>query len=165
MKRIINVVEYNKASLGIRLANNFLDFILLYVINYLLSIVSNFLYEVTSIEFFYLYSNGNILWQILIGNFNYFLYYFLMENYLDGRTVAKYITGTKVISTDGTKPTTQQIIYRSLSRIVPFDALSFLGENGWHDKWSDTRVINIKNYQAEIQAKSEIEALGKKEIA
>ncbi|SMO62113.1 Uncharacterized membrane protein YckC, RDD family [Chryseobacterium rhizoplanae] len=165
MKRILNVVEYNKASLGIRLANNFLDFILLYVINYLLSIVSNFLYEVTSIEFFYLYSNGNILWQIVIGNFNYFLYYFLMENYLDGRTVAKYITGTKVISTDGTKPTTQQIIYRSLSRIVPFDALSFLGENGWHDKWSETRVINIKNYQAEIQAKSEIEALGKKEIA
>jgi uncharacterized RDD family membrane protein YckC len=88
-----------------------------------------------------------------------------MENNLNGRTVAKYITGTQVISTDGTKPTTRQIIYRSLSRIVPFDALSFLGENGWHDKWSETRVINIKNYQAEIQAKREIEDLGKKEIA
>ncbi|WP_431610788.1 RDD family protein [Chryseobacterium sp. 'Rf worker isolate 10'] len=165
MKRILNVVEYNKASSGIRLANNFLDLIVLYIINYLLSTVSNLLYEATSIEFFYFYSNGNLLGQILIGNFNYCLYYFLMENYLDGRTVAKYITGTKVISTDGTKPTTQQIIYRTLSRIVPFDGLSFLGVNGWHDKWSDTRVINIKNYQAEIQAKSEIEALGKKEIA
>ncbi|WP_426481730.1 RDD family protein [Chryseobacterium sp. R2ACT005] len=165
MKRILNVVEYNKASSWIRLANNFLDLIILYAINYLLSIVSNFLYEVTSIEFFYFYSNGNILWQLFIGNFNYCLYYFLMENYLDGRTIAKYITGTKVISTDGTKPTTQQIIYRSLSRIVPFDGLSFLGVNGWHDSWSYTRVINVKNYQAEIQAKSEIEALGKKEIA
>ncbi|CAI8728285.1 RDD family protein [Chryseobacterium sp. IT-36CA2] len=165
MKTILNVVEYNKASSGIRLANNFLDLIVLYIINYLLSTVSNLLYEVTSIEFFYFYSNGNMLWQLLIGNFNYCLYYFLMENYLDGRTVAKYITGTKVISTDGTKPTTQQIIYRSLSRIVPFDGLSFLGVNGWHDSWSDTRVINLKNYQAEIQAKSEIEALGKKEIA
>ncbi|TZF99975.1 RDD family protein (plasmid) [Chryseobacterium panacisoli] len=165
MKRILNIVEYNKASSWMRLANNFLDFIILYVINYILSIISNFLYEVTSIEFFYLYSNGNILWQFFIGNFNYCLYYFLMENYLDGRTVAKYITGTKVISTDGTKPTTRQIILRSLSRIVPFDGLSFLGVNGWHDSWSYTRVINIKNYQAEIQAKSEIEALGKKEIA
>lgn len=165
MKTILNVVEYNKASSGIRLANNFLDLIVLYIINYLLSTVSNLLYEATSIEFFYFYSNGNLLWQILIGNFNYCLYYFLMENYLDGRTVAKYITGTKVISTDSTKPTTQQIIYRSLSRIVPFDGLSFLGVNGWHDSWSETRVINIKNYQAEIQAKSEIEALGKKEIA
>ncbi|RLJ33960.1 putative RDD family membrane protein YckC [Chryseobacterium sp. 7] len=165
MKRILNVVEYNKASSGIRLANNFLDLIVLYIVNYILSSVSNLLYEATSIEFFYFYSNGNLLWQILIGNFNYCLYYFLMENYLDGRTVAKYITGTKVISTDGTKPTTQQIVYRTLSRIVPFDGLSFLGVNGWHDTWSDTRVINIKNYQAEIQAKSEIEDLGKKEIA
>ncbi|WP_288447482.1 RDD family protein [uncultured Chryseobacterium sp.] len=165
MRRILNVVEYNKASLGIRLANNFLDLVILYIVNYLLSTISNLLYEVTSIEFFYFYSNGNMLWQILIGNFNYCLYYFLMENYLDGRTVAKYITGTKVISTDGTKPSTRQIMYRSLSRIVPFDGLSFLGENGWHDKWSETRVINLKNYQAEIQAKSEIEALGKKEIA
>ncbi|RQO36813.1 hypothetical protein DBR39_17220 [Chryseobacterium sp. KBW03] len=165
MKRILNVVEYNKASSLVRLANNFLDLIILYVINYLLSIASNLLYEVTSIEFFYFYSNGNIVWQLFIGNFNYCLYYFLMENYLDGRTVAKYITGSKVISTDGTKPTTKQIIYRSLSRIVPFDGLSFLGVNGWHDSWSDTRVINIKNYQAEIQAKSEIEALGRKEIA
>jgi hypothetical protein len=165
MKGILNVVEYNKASLGVRLANNFLDLVVLYIVNYLFSTISNLLYEVTSIEFFYFYSNGNMLWQILIGNFNYCLYYFLMENYLDGRTVAKYITGTKVISTDGTKPSTRQIIYRSLSRIVPFDGLSFLGENGWHDKWSETRVINLKNYQAEIQAKSEIEALGKKEIA
>lgn len=165
MKRILNVVEYNKTSSWTRLANYFLDLIMLYAINYLLSILANFLYEVTSIEFFYFYSNGNIVWQLIIGNFNYCLYYFLMENFLDGRTVAKYITGTKVISTDGTKPTTQQIIYRSLSRIVPFDGLSFLGVNGWHDSWSDTRVINIKNYQAEIQAKREIEDLGKKEIA
>ncbi|WP_238594294.1 RDD family protein [Chryseobacterium indologenes] len=54
------------------------------------------------------------------------MYYFLMENFLDGRTVAKYITGTKVISTDGTKPTTQQFFYRSLSRIVPLMGYLFL---------------------------------------
>ncbi len=46
-----------------------------------------------------------------------------------------------------------------------FDGISFLGVNGWHDSWSDTRVINIKNYQAEIQAKREIEDLGRKEFA
>ncbi|WP_079243113.1 RDD family protein [Chryseobacterium indologenes] len=77
-------------------------------------------------EFFYFYSNGNIIWQLFIGNFNYCVYYFLMENFLDGRTVAKYITGTKVISTDGTKPTTQQFFYRSLSRIVPLMGYLFL---------------------------------------
>ncbi|AZA90866.1 RDD family [Chryseobacterium nakagawai] len=165
MKRILNIVEYNKASLWIRLANNFIDVIIIYIINYLLSIICNFLYKITSIEFFYFYSNGSILWSFFIGNFNYCLYYFLMENYFDGKTVSKYITGTKVISTDGTKPTTQQITYRTLSRIVPFDGLSFLGINGWHDSWSDTRVINLKNYMSEIQAKSEIDSLGEKEIA
>ncbi|AZB10076.1 RDD family protein [Chryseobacterium sp. G0162] len=165
MKRILNIVEYNKASLWIRFANNFIDVIIIYIVNYLLSSICNFLYNITSLEFFYFYSNGGFLWSLFIGNFNYYLYYFLMENYLDGKTISKYITGTKVISTDGTKPTTQQIMYRSLSRIVPFDGLSFLGVNGWHDSWSDTRVINLKNYMAEIQAKSEIDTLGKKEIA
>ncbi|MDM1554558.1 MULTISPECIES: RDD family protein [Chryseobacterium] len=165
MKRILNVVEYNKASLWIRLANNFIDLIIIYIANYFLSVICHFLYKVTSIEFFYFYNNGSFLWKLFIGNFNYILYYFLMENYLDGRTISKYITGTKVISTDGTHPTTQQIIYRTLSRVIPFDGLSFLGVNGWHDSWSDTRVINLKNYMAEIQAKSEIDSLGKKEIA
>lgn len=87
-----------------------------------------------------------------------------MEYYL-GRTLAKYITGTKVISIDGEKPTFMQILGRTFSRIVPFDALSFLGENGWHDSWSDTRVIDIKKYTTETQMKREIENIGVKEIA
>lgn len=165
MKRILNIVEYNKASLWIRLANNFIDLIIIYIVNYLLSVICHFLYKLTSIELFYFYNNGSFLWELFIGNLNYCLYYFLMERYLDGRTISKYITGTKVISTDGSKPTSQQIMYRTLSRLVPFDALSFLGINGWHDSWSYTRVINLKNYITEIQAKREIDSLGKKEIA
>ena len=73
--------------------------------------------------------------------------------------------GSKVIMTDGTEPTLKDYLIRNICRLVPFDGLSFLGENGWHDSWSDTRVISIKNYQAEKQAKSDIEDLGKKEIA
>ena len=53
-------------------------------------------------------------------------------------------------------------IFQELFLLIHFP---FFGENGWHDKWSETRVINMKNYQAEIQAKKEIEDLGKKEIA
>ncbi|MCJ7933220.1 MAG: RDD family protein [Chryseobacterium sp.] len=165
MRKILTIVEYNKASLGIRFVNNLLDLIVLIVINVIISNISNILYEITSVDFFYFYSNGGIFWELFIGNFNCFLYYFLMENYLDGRTVGKYITGTKAISTDGTKPTTQQIVYRNLARLIPFDGLSFFGVNGWHDSWSDTRVIDLKKYHAEIQAKSEIDRLGQKEIA
>jgi len=44
---------------------------------------------------------------------------------------------------DGNKPSFGLILGRSLSRIIPFDALSFLGANaiGWHDTISKTRVI------------------------
>jgi uncharacterized RDD family membrane protein YckC len=103
------------------------------------------------------------LQDILITSFVYFLYLLLMEYFTKGRTVGKYITGTKVISTDGLEPTFQDYFIRNISRFVPFDALSFFGENGWHDNWSDTRVINIKNYEAESQAKDEINSLGTKE--
>lgn len=164
MKRILNTVEDNKASLGIRFLNNLLDLFTLIILNFMLTIVSDILYMITEIKYFYFYGNGGIWWELFIGNLNCFIYYYLMEIFLNGRTVGKYITGTKVISIDGTKPTSQQIIYRSLVRIVPFDSLSFFGINGWHDSWTDTRVINVKNYITEIQAKSEIDSLGMKEI-
>lgn len=68
--------------------------------------------------------------------------YFVSEFYT-GKTLGKLITGTKVISTDDDKPTTQQILYRTLSRIVPFEPFSmFFSNTAWHDDWSDTVVVN-----------------------
>lgn len=164
MIRISNIVEHNKAQLGLRFLNNLLDYVILLAINFALVALSRILFELTSFQYFYLYVDGGPFWDILSGTINCFLYYFLMEKFLDGRTVGKYITGTKAISVDGTRPTTEQYVYRNLARLVPFDALSFFGVNGWHDSWSNTRVINVKNYNTEIQAKSEIERLGEKEI-
>ena len=34
------------------------------------------------------------------------------------------------------------IAVRSLCRLIPFDAFSFLGEKGWHDSLSNTEVVN-----------------------
>lgn len=164
MRRFLKIVEDNKASLGIRFLNNLLGLLTLIILNFIITIVSDILYMITEIKYFYFYGNGGIWWELFIGNINCFIYYYLMENFFNGRTVGKYITGTKVISIDGAQPTSKQIIYRSLARIVPFDSLSFFGTNGWHDSWTDTRVINIKNYESEKQAKREIDDLGKKEI-
>ena len=94
-----------------------------------------------------------------------FLYFFLWEKFSEGKTPGKYITGTIVISTDGQKPTTKQYLSRSLYRIIPFEAFTFFGSDGWHDSMSDTRVIDYKNYEAEKQTTSDIESLGNKEIA
>ncbi|GAB0155470.1 hypothetical protein CHRYSEOSP005_07310 [Chryseobacterium sp. Alg-005] len=166
MRRILKIVEDNRASTGIRFSNYIIDSIVLIIVNMILSFIALFLYEITALTFFDFYNNGGLLWEIVSGNIICAIYYYLWERFSDGRTVGKYLTNTKVISTDGLQPSAQQILYRSLSRIVPFDAISFLGGgNGWHDSWSDTRVIDIKKYNAERQTKEEINSIGEKEIA
>src|SRR4051812_10617523 len=77
----------------------------------------------------------------LSGVLGLFGYHFLFEVTL-GRTPAKFITGTRVVSADGARPSAMQILGRTLARYVPFEPLSFVfgGDppNGWHDKWSRT---------------------------
>lgn len=167
MRKYLQIVNRHKASFGSRLTNYFLDRFFIYVIFY----AAIFLFGI-----FYVFVFGedidsekiedddaiNLAFVFMYLLFS-FLYFYLMEYYY-GRTIAKYITGTKVISIDGNPPTSKQIIARTFSRAVPFNAWSFLGENGWHDSWSETRVINIKNYESERQAKEDINSLGTKEI-
>ena len=59
--------------------------------------------------------------------------------YFCGRTLGKFITGTKVVSADGETPTASQIVGRTFCRMIPFEAFSFARETcpvGWHDKFS-----------------------------
>ncbi|WP_449401403.1 RDD family protein [Chryseobacterium wanjuense] len=155
---------------GVRFGNFIIDRVVIYVLFLAFGFFASLTYQILGIEFFINIalelSSVNKFMDILITTTVYFLYVFLMEYFTKGRTIGKYITGSKVISTDGTQPTLQDYFIRNISRFVPFDALSFLGGgNGWHDSWSDTRVIHIKNYKAELQSKSEIESIGTKEIA
>lgn len=166
MRKHLKIVEDNKASQGIRLANYIIDLIALMIINIILSLISIFLYNLTSNSFFYyFYNNSSFLWDYMMGIMVATIYYFLCENFSNGRTLGKLITNTKVLSIDGTKPSTTQILYRSLCRAVPFNAFSFLGYNGWHDSWTETRVINITKYNEAVNAKIEIDNIGIKEIA
>jgi uncharacterized RDD family membrane protein YckC len=75
------------------------------------------------------------------------LVYFTLFEYLFGRTPAKWITGTKVVTHTGGKPDFMKVILRTLYRIVPFEPFSFLGGNtsGWHDRWSGTLVVDLRN--------------------
>lgn len=76
---------------------------------------------------------------------SFFFYYFVMELAF-GRTVGKFITGTKVVRADGSHPSAGQIVGRTLSRIIPFEAFSFFSSPcvGWHDSLSGTRVIKTR---------------------
>ncbi len=93
-------------------------------------------------------SEDNKLVDWLFGVFLALLYYPFFET-LFGRTPAKWITGTKVVSLDGSKPGLGKILGRTLSRLVPFEPFSFLGssDSGWHDQWSDTVTVDLRNPQ------------------
>jgi uncharacterized RDD family membrane protein YckC len=69
-----------------------------------------------------------------------FAYYALTEGFL-GRTPAKFLTRTRVISIRGGPPTFAAVLLRSLVRLAPFEPFSFLGGEGWHDRASRTRVV------------------------
>lgn len=169
MKKLLRIVENNKATKWQRFAHFIIDRVVVYLIFVIFGFLCALTYKIFGTTYFvniaYNLSSVGKLMDIVITSTVYFFYVLLMEYFTKGRTVGKYLTGCKVIATDGIEPSFQDYFIRNLYRLIPFDSLSFLGKNGWHDDWSDTRVINYKNYKAEIQAKSEIESLGAKEIA
>lgn len=81
----------------------------------------------------------------LYGALLLFIYYYGMEWAMKGKTIGKFFTNTRTVMADGSPLTSTAILKRSASRIVPFDAFSFLGQksNGWHDKWSNTAVVHL----------------------
>jgi len=74
------------------------------------------------------------------------LSYYIGTEALFQRTLAKFLTSTRVVNVDGQRPTFGQIVGRNLARFIPFEAFSFLGIKpvGWHDSLSGTRVIDSR---------------------
>jgi uncharacterized RDD family membrane protein YckC len=70
-----------------------------------------------------------------------FAYFYGLENSL-GQTVGKMITKTKVVNLDGAKPTTQQMLVRTFSRVIPLEPVLLIGGKWLHDSLSQTRVVN-----------------------
>ncbi|MCB1275798.1 RDD family protein [Prosthecobacter sp.] len=87
----------------------------------------------------------NTLQDMLITGLAGVVYYGCLEGAW-GRSLGKWITGTKVVTVSGEPLKFGTVLGRSLVRMVPFEAFSFLGgdASGWHDKWSGTRVIDLR---------------------
>jgi uncharacterized RDD family membrane protein YckC len=117
--------EWVDAGQGVRFMNNVFDTLILAVIGAAMSSV------------------GNEWIDILLPMLVTFVYYAGFEAAF-GRTPAKWITRSSVVTTAGLKPRVTQILGRTLVRFVPFEAFSFLSgrfPRGWHDRWSGTRVV------------------------
>jgi uncharacterized RDD family membrane protein YckC len=87
--------------------------------------------------------------QMAVGYFIFFAsyigYYAFMETKYQ-KTIGKFITKTKVVNKNGTKPEGGDILRRTFCRLIPFDRISFLfTSNGFHDRLSDTTLIKEEN--------------------
>jgi hypothetical protein len=87
--------------------------------------------------------------QMLLGYlllFTSFMgYYTFMETKYQ-KTIGKFMTKTKVVNKNGSKPEVGDIVRRTFYRLIPFDRISFLfSPNGFHDRLSDTTIIKDEN--------------------
>lgn len=102
--------------------------------------------------------------EYLLGITITLFYYGLTEMYFS-RTIAKYFTKTLVVMEDGSRPGRDTIIKRTLCRLIPFDALTFLGSNsrGWHDSFSNTYVVQKHKFNEKKSLFDSFEEIGKTE--
>ena len=167
MARILQVVTRNKADKIYRFINYIVDFIISILIIWVLiavyALLKHFVSGVELEQTAYDLERVNGFLDRVVTLLLYAFIMFLTEKITNGRSLGKLLTGTKVIKTDGSTLTTDDLLKRNFSRAIPFDGFSFLGNNGWHDSWSDTRVVRIKDYEAALKLEKEMEMLGSTE--
>lgn len=71
------------------------------------------------------------------------IYYLVFEGIFK-TTPGKYLLQNRVVSHQSEKVRFSQIVARTFSRRIPFEAFSFFGVNGWHDSLSKTGVVKLK---------------------
>ncbi|MBC7796825.1 MAG: RDD family protein [Pyrinomonadaceae bacterium] len=125
-----------QASLGTRFLNSLIDGILSQILLFAVFIPIGYVSETQKVPI----AEG-LIFVIAIG---FRLFYYVFFETIFQKTPAKFITGTKVVMQDGSKPDLGAIIARTVIRFIPFEAFSFLGSepSGWHDRWSKTQVVS-----------------------
>lgn len=126
-------------SPGIRFMNLLIDWVICIVLQFGFGIVAVLLFQNAAVD--HLQGCVGQIYGLLI----FLAYYLLMEGFFS-QTVGKMATRTIVVAEDGTKPSFKQILQRSFSRWIPFEAFSFFDKQsrGLHDKLAKTYVVKIQ---------------------
>lgn len=160
------VTDEMLASKSLRFANYIIDRIIFYamfaVVGVLLIVIGELVGSDSIIEFIEGLEDINPLIDRLITMIIFIVFYMILEG-LTQRTIGKLITKTKVVLEDGRKPSPETIVIRSLCRMIPFDAFSFLGNpsRGWHDTLSKTYVVDIRKFEEQKKSHHDFLQLGK----
>jgi len=134
-------INFPYANLGQRFTNYLIDSIFKYILTVFIAILVVIVFLDDS-AFESLAEMGR-LGEIIIGAIASLIYYSLFEYLTDGKSIGKYITKTRAVKNDGSPMEFDTTMTRTLCRLIPFDAFSYLGnkKSGWHDRFSDTIVI------------------------
>lgn len=137
-------LEGKIATQGQRFANFLIDYIFLIGLGALIGVVIGVVLAYWAPEHLSFFDQDNRLLDYLYGFVVGTIYYTFFEGFT-GRSIGKFFTKTKVVTEDGKKPDFGTIVVRSMCRYIPFNHFSFLSskEPGWHDKFSNTRVVTI----------------------
>jgi uncharacterized RDD family membrane protein YckC len=131
------VREVNVVKGWARFGHYMLDFVFVQIIRFALEVGIGFAIGSGVIDH---PGDSLVVWVIIMRILLNVLYYTIFETFTGG-SPAKLILGRTVIDQYGQLPDAGKIFLRSLSRIVPFEAFSCLGERGWHDTWTKTYVV------------------------
>lgn len=150
------------ASKEKRFVNMIIDFAGYYIFSILIGMAVGFIALLGiegPIDYF---SNINRVEEYILNLIIGLTYYFLMEIFFQ-KSLGKFITKTIVVLKDGSKPSSGDIFIRSLCRYIPFEAFSFLGDQGrgWHDSLSETYVVDEVKFKIKKETELELELIGK----
>jgi uncharacterized RDD family membrane protein YckC len=137
--------SFVRASTGKRLANYLIDLLVFYALFFALGVVIAII-SPSTLENIPDDDLSFTLIDRLLSLVFYAIYMSLVEAILKGKSVGKYITGTRAINLDGTRISTSTAFARGFSRAVPFCVFSAFGNpcNPWQDSWTDTMVVDEK---------------------
>jgi len=126
-------LESNTVTSSVRFINFIIDSIIVFLLYLLVGVLSALVFGIESNSSYFLF-----LFLIIAS----FLFYYTFMEFKFQKTVAKFITKTTVVNSDGEKANLNDIFIRTICRCIPFDRISFLfTKNGFHDRFSNTTVI------------------------
>ncbi|MFK8056351.1 MAG: RDD family protein [Saprospiraceae bacterium] len=137
------IQQYHEASKGKRFTNYVIDYLIYLGLITIISVVI-LLIDENNILFIEDDSFSRTATEYIVGAFLMTVYYTIIEFFLKGKSVGKFITKTRAVKQSGEPLTFEDILKRSACRMIPFDAFSYLGElkDGWHDSIPGAKVID-----------------------
>ena len=141
-----------QAGSGRRLLNYIIDQVVFYLFFYVLTYFLAFFNLQLSIGAD-TDSTDVMLISLLIFSLLYAVFMGLVEFILKGKSIGKFVTGTRAVMDDGSPLTLRRALLRGICRLIPFNIFSALGNicYPWHDSVSKTYVIDEKQSEYPLQ--------------